>query len=90
MRSEVRILVRPLDPKISYRERDFVAPDIKCYEGRKAVVYWAGRRVYLGAWDGTGKPPTPVFKRYLRLLPKLEEKWRARLMGIEVPEAPES
>ncbi len=69
-----------------YEKKDFVRPEIKCIDGRKAVIWWDNQKIHLGPWDGKGTPPSSVLARYLRECARLEEHFYARKLGSQQPE----
>lgn len=69
-----------------FTRKSFVQPEIRVKHGRTAIVNFDGQQYALGVWDGVGTPPAPVMAAYLRLLPLLEEKWKAKRVGAPQPE----
>ena len=68
---------------MAYRKKHFERPEIKCDEGRKAVIFWNNRKIYLGAWNGIGTPGPEVLQKYLRTLVEIEQEFHAAQLGIE-------
>jgi len=70
-----------------YKKKMFVRPPLKCRHGRKAVIYWNGREIYLGPWNGSpDEIPTAVLQRYTRTCQELEEQFVAQQLGVSIPE----
>jgi integrase len=65
----------------------FIRPEIRCKDGRKAVVWYDGRPWHLGAWNGTDPIPTPVYRAWLRVCDHLEQLHYARQNELPEPES---
>lgn len=77
---------QPAVPSRFGPKSEFVRPEIRCKDGRKAGVWCEDRFWHLGSWNGVDPIPTVIYQAWLRLCDYLEERFYAKRAELPVPE----